>query len=181
MDWMHLAQEMDEWWDYVNTIMQGCTNFPNILEAPHNSWRQTGNTKQVPYRGPTNIRRHRTKFSLLFDLAPIFVHPCYNERMRSMQGGKFLYDLNDWLGSEDVFCSKELFTCYRESCRMYKSSPPHVALLFYCVMGVHFVIDPVSCRPPPPPPPPPPTTTRGRVREPYPPLLQTASHLLNAN
>jgi hypothetical protein len=32
-------------------VGQGCTDFPKICEAPHNSRRQKGNMKQVPYWG----------------------------------------------------------------------------------------------------------------------------------
>jgi hypothetical protein len=187
MDWMHLAEETYEWWGYVNTVMQGCTNFPKILEASQNSRRQTGDMKQVPYWGPTNIRCHRTKFSPLFDLAASPVHPCYNESMGTMQGGKFLYDLNGWLGSEDGVCSKELLILVTENRAECINPLPHTLLWYFIAWwGVHFAIDPVSFSPSPPPPlppppPPPPAAARGRVREPYPLLPQTASHLINAN
>jgi hypothetical protein len=32
--------------------------------------------KQISRRGPTSIRRHRTKFSRHGDVAVVFVHPC---------------------------------------------------------------------------------------------------------
>ena len=32
-DWMHLAQATDDWWGYVNAIMQGCTIFLKNWEA----------------------------------------------------------------------------------------------------------------------------------------------------
>ena len=41
-----------------------------IEVMPQNSRRQTSDMKQVPHRGPKNIRRYRTKFS-----RPGFVHP----------------------------------------------------------------------------------------------------------
>ena len=36
---------------------QDCANLPLIQQQPQNSKRQKGDTKQVPYRGRTNIRR----------------------------------------------------------------------------------------------------------------------------
>ena len=41
----------------------GCNNFAKIQEPRQYSLRQTGDIKQFPYGGPTNIRRHSTKFS----------------------------------------------------------------------------------------------------------------------
>jgi hypothetical protein len=40
-----------------------------------NYWRRKGNIKQVSFWGPTNIRRHRSKFSSYDDRAP-FGNPC---------------------------------------------------------------------------------------------------------
>jgi hypothetical protein len=46
------------------------TFFSKNLEATSHSRRQEGDTKQVAHWRPTNIRRRRTKFSRLGDLAP---------------------------------------------------------------------------------------------------------------
>ena len=93
-----LVQETDQWCGYVNTIMQGCIIFfqkcrrrIKILAV------RRVNMKQVLCWRPTNIRRYRTKFSRLFDLAP----RCY------IQGEEFLCDLDEW-GYEEWFCCKEL-------------------------------------------------------------------------
>jgi len=37
---------------------------------PQNSRRQRDDMNQISYRGPTNVRYHRTKFSRLSDVAP---------------------------------------------------------------------------------------------------------------
>jgi hypothetical protein len=42
-------------------IWQRYTNFKQIRELSPNSWLHMGDTKQVQYRGPTDIRRQRTK------------------------------------------------------------------------------------------------------------------------
>jgi hypothetical protein len=135
----------------VHNFFQKCRRRIKILAV------RRVNMKQVLCWRPTNIRRFRTKFSRLFDLAP----RCY------IQGEEFLYDLDEW-GYEGGFCCKELLAVVTGTHAECINPIPHT---------LHFAIDPVSCRATPPPPPPP----RGRVREPYPPLLQTASHLINAN
>jgi len=50
-------------------MKQGCTHFQKIYELTKNSGRQTGDMKQLPYRGLAVIRRHLTKFSRPTDLA----------------------------------------------------------------------------------------------------------------
>jgi hypothetical protein len=47
----------------VEGLLQGCTNFPRVQQTLKKSRRQKGETKQVPYRRPTNIRRHSVKCS----------------------------------------------------------------------------------------------------------------------
>ena len=48
-------------------LRHGGTNFPG---ATSNSRHQKGDMKQIPYWGPTNIRRHHIKFSHPGDLVP---------------------------------------------------------------------------------------------------------------
>lgn len=46
--------------------------------SPQNSRRQTGDMKQIAYRGPTNVGCHHSKFSRLGDLTPgIYVPTLY--------------------------------------------------------------------------------------------------------
>ena len=59
------------------TLRHGSTNFPKIWEPPQSHWRQGGETRQVPYRGPTNVRPHRTKFSRHGNLPLAILHPCF--------------------------------------------------------------------------------------------------------
>ena len=54
----------------LSPLHQGCTNFQKIWEQPENSVHQKGDMRQVPYKGPTNIRHHHKKFSHSGDLAP---------------------------------------------------------------------------------------------------------------
>lgn len=59
-------------WD---TISQGCRNFPTKKKKKNckpsqNSRRQRDDVNQVPYGGPTNITRQRTKFGRHGDWTP---------------------------------------------------------------------------------------------------------------
>lgn len=44
-------------------LIEGWTRFTKIWETPQNFRHRKGDMKQAPYRGPTNIRRHRKPFS----------------------------------------------------------------------------------------------------------------------
>ena len=63
----------------LSPLYQGCTKFQKMWEPPENSVHQKVDMRQVPYRGPTNIRHHHKKFSHSGYLAPkdlyvLFVH-----------------------------------------------------------------------------------------------------------
>ena len=51
--------------------LQGCTNFTIIQEPTKYSRWYKGDMKPIPYGGPPNIRRHRSKFCHPSDLAPL--------------------------------------------------------------------------------------------------------------
>ena len=49
------------WYQRVGEIIwKGYTNFQKIRKPSPNSWLHMDDTKQVPYRGPTDIRRQCT-------------------------------------------------------------------------------------------------------------------------
>jgi len=50
--------------------MRGSTNYQKICELPQNSRHQKCDMQPVPCGALTDIRRHRTSFSRLGDLAP---------------------------------------------------------------------------------------------------------------
>jgi hypothetical protein len=57
--------------DTPRVIRQTCTICHKMYEPPQNSSFRMGDMMHVvPYRGSTNIMRHRTKVSRLGDLAP---------------------------------------------------------------------------------------------------------------
>ena len=56
--------------NYYSRGVQIFQNFPEIYKLPQNSKCQRGEMKQVPYRGATNNRCHRTKFRCDSDLVP---------------------------------------------------------------------------------------------------------------
>jgi hypothetical protein len=68
--YIYLTTVRLHWWTHMNTIMQGCTSFPKILDPLQNSRHQNGGMKHVAYREPTKIRRHSTKFIRHGELAP---------------------------------------------------------------------------------------------------------------
>ena len=55
----------------ADALVQKSKYFPKIWELPQNFSLLHCDLKQFPYCGPTNIRRHRTKFSHQGDLAPL--------------------------------------------------------------------------------------------------------------
>ena len=58
--------------------IQGCTYFPpKILKLPQIFQAPGGWHNAIPYRGPTKIRRHRTKLLALATWRPGFVQPVY--------------------------------------------------------------------------------------------------------
>jgi hypothetical protein len=64
-------------------FLLGLHRFSKIRELSQDTRCQLGDIKQVPYWGPTNVRRHRTKFNSLGDLslgicAPVFFISVYN-------------------------------------------------------------------------------------------------------
>ena len=52
------------------SIIRRTTSFKKFWGPTQNSRRQKGHMKRVPHRGPTNIRRHDTKFGLAGELEP---------------------------------------------------------------------------------------------------------------
>ena len=54
----------------AHCIVQGSTHFPKIQASPHNSVLRNGSMERVSFRGRTNIKRHRPKFSRPSELAP---------------------------------------------------------------------------------------------------------------
>jgi len=62
----------------IITVRQRCTNSPKNLGAISEFWAPEGWLDQVPYWGPTNIRRHRTKLVAPVTWCQGFVHPYCN-------------------------------------------------------------------------------------------------------
>jgi hypothetical protein len=65
---LHFAGHQLNHLNSIPKIQQLFTNFPKLNEPSQTSRHQKGDMKQVIFPGPTNIRRHSTKFSLQGDL-----------------------------------------------------------------------------------------------------------------
>ena len=69
------------------SLIDGWTRITKIWEKPQNPRRQKGDMKHVPYRGPTNVRRHRKPFSRHCDLSPgIFALPLNRRKLENIAG-----------------------------------------------------------------------------------------------
>jgi len=56
--------------NFYTLMTRGGQIFPKIQELPQSSRLQKSDMKQVPYRGPTNLRCHCTRFILPGDQVP---------------------------------------------------------------------------------------------------------------
>ena len=88
----------------TNTLLQGCTNIPNMQMPPPNSRCQEGDIKQVPSWGPTNIRCYHTKFTCLDDLGTLlYLHLNFNISLKNtnlMTGSTiWVYILSEYVAS----------------------------------------------------------------------------------
>jgi hypothetical protein len=66
------------WWLRLDFVSAEIPKVSKNLQPLQNCGRPKGDMQQVPYWGPRNIWRHRTKFSRPGDLASVILHSWFN-------------------------------------------------------------------------------------------------------
>jgi len=105
-------------WETTRSFLyrQNTITIMQIRGAPQNSRCQRGDMKKISYRGPTNIRCHRTKFSRLSDVAPGIYAPLV---VYPKLSGFRIPDRSFFKGFQAILYSFYLGVYISEVCRTY--------------------------------------------------------------